>query len=197
MKKAVIISMALILSQTGYSQLKTGKDEQAQLPYWEWRTKTTSIRFVQRLPDQSRAYFSGRGFNKEDVALIAQHCIFQTVFKNTSSTSNQQVIKYDLNDWEIQFNGKQVKLKTREDWQDIWKTRNSGQAQVIAFNWSLLPTIQEYKPSDFNWGMTTYPLPHGAEFNLKIKWKENGVTQHAVVKDMQCAKDIYIAPSPE
>ena len=40
--------MTIIPSVT--AELVTGTDEQAQLPFWEWRSDILSVRFVQRLP---------------------------------------------------------------------------------------------------------------------------------------------------
>ena len=61
--------------------LLTGTDEAAQLPFWEWQDGVMSIRLVQRLPDQTRAFFMARGFDKQHAETIAQSCIFQTVYK--------------------------------------------------------------------------------------------------------------------
>ena len=75
----------LLLANAGYvnaADIKTGIDEQAKLPFWEIKEKGISLRLVQRLPIQSRAFFLARGFNKQQVEIVAQSCIFQTVFKN-------------------------------------------------------------------------------------------------------------------
>ena len=52
------------------------------------KEKGISLRLVQRLPIQSRAFFLARGFNKQQAEIIAQSCIFQTVFKNTSNKAS-------------------------------------------------------------------------------------------------------------
>ena len=196
MKKLTgILLLLMFILPSARAELVTGTDEQAQLPFWEWRTPVISVRFVQRLPDQSRAYFAGRGFEPNEVKLIAEHCIFQTVFKNVAPADTKQVIEYDLNEWAILYKGQPASLKTREDWQAIWETRKVKSAQKIAFEWSLLPTRQRYQPADYNWGMSVFPLKHGSLFDLRLTWKVNGKAQRATIKDMQCAKDVYIAPA--
>ena len=50
-------------------------DEQAQLPYWEIRDAGMSLRLVQRLPDQTRGFFTARGFSAEHAERI-ELCIF-------------------------------------------------------------------------------------------------------------------------
>lgn len=197
MKTLILISVALSIGFSANAELLTGTDEQAQLPYWEWRTNEMSLRFVQRLPDQSRAYFAGRGFEADDVEIIAGHCIFQTVFKNVASSTSPHTLKYDLGKWVIEFNGQRYALKPREVWKGIWKERTTKPAQMIAFEWSLLPTQQRYLPADYNWGMTVFPLPHGAVFDLHIAWQVDGKPEQATIKNMQCAKDVDIAPKAE
>lgn len=176
---------------------ETGIDEQAQLPFWGWQQGPLFVRFVQRLPDQSRAYFAGRGFEQKDVELIASHCIFQSVFKNVASVANPHVIEYDLSKWIVQYNGNKIQLKRREEWQSVWEIRKTPMAQKIAFEWSLLPTQQRYQPADFNWGMMVLPLPHGAVFDLQVAWQVDGKPLQATIKNMQCAKDVYISTQAE
>ena len=111
--------------------------------------------------------------------------------------ATKKVIEYDLSEWTILHKGQPVSLKTREDWQAIWDKREIKPAQKIAFKWSLLPTRQRYEPADYNWGMTVYPVKHGSIFDLHLTWKVNGQPQQATIKNIQCAKDIYIAPPTE
>jgi hypothetical protein len=197
MKTRILTFLMLFIGTSTNAELLTGTDEQARLPFWEWRTNELSLRFVQRLPDQSRAYFAGRGFNKVDVEFIAGHCIFQTVFKNIALASTRHTLDYDLGKWDIEYNGQHYALKPREVWKGIWDERTTMPAQMIAFEWSLLPTQQHYLPADYNWGMTVYPLPHGAVFDLHLVWQVDGKPQQATIKNMQCAKDVYIAPKVE
>ena len=197
MQKTLLIQAFLFLCFSAQAAVTTGTDEQAQLPYWQWQDEVVSLRFVQRLPDQTRAYFAGRGFQGDDVKLIAGHCFFQTVFKNVASVQSKTLLEYDVDKWYAVIDGKQVGLKMREAWQTIWTARNTGPAQKIAFEWSLLPTRQRYLPSDYNWGMSVFPIAHGATFDLVLSWQINGKNTSAIIKGMQCAKDVYIAPTGE
>ncbi len=197
MRRLVLNLILLIIATPASAEQVTGMDEQAQLPFWEWRSAVLSLRFVQRLPDQSRAYFAGRGFQEADTKFIASHCIFQTVFKNVAAAGSQHVVEYDLDKWRVVFNGQQLPLKKREVWPSMWQERKTKPAQKIAFEWSLLPTLQRYQPSDYNWGMTVFPLAHGSVFDLLLSWQVDGKPQQATIKNMQCAKDIYIEPPAE
>lgn len=196
--KVFFVIILSVIHLPGYgAKVVTGKDEQALLPYWELQTDAMKLRLVQRLPDQTRAYFSGRGFNKDDVDLISSRCFFQSIYANTDKGESVNVIDYNLRDWKIIYNGKKLPVMIRETWRDIWQARNTEQAQKIAMEWSLLPTRQTLKAADYNWGMTAYPLPHGVTFKLDIVWKINGKIKKASINNMKCADDVYIAPTNE
>ena len=89
MRIKLYYTLLLLLCMTpARAELATGTDDVAQLPFWEWRNDYMTLRLVQRLPDQTRAYFAGRGFRPETVKTIARHCFFQAVYTNTTSTEN-------------------------------------------------------------------------------------------------------------
>lgn len=175
--------------------MQTGTDESAGLPYWEWRTKNVSLRLVQRLPDQSRAFFMARGFSPSQADLIARSCVFQTVFKNITPPAQQRLVEYNLLTWRVVYAGKARSLKTREQWMQHWRRENVVPSAQIAFEWSLLPTQQQYQAQDYNWGMTTYNLAPGKRFDLTIKWTEDGREKIGRINDVQCAPDVH--PDPE
>ena len=177
------------------AQQTQGIDEQAKLPYWEINDKGMSLRLVQRLPVQSRAFFLARGFSKAQVERVANNCIFQTVFKNTSQQSTPSVLEYDLRDWKVTTGSKSSDMKIREDWIKEWQSIGVAKSQVIAFEWSMYPTAQSYKPGDYNWGMSDFDLRPGTKFDLQISWQQFGQSHRAVIKNMQCAADINPQPA--
>jgi hypothetical protein len=195
MKKQITMWFSLWVIPAIAADVHTGTDETAHLPFWELRATSLSLRLVQRLPDQTRAYFAGRGFNRQDSDFVAQYCIFQTVFTNTAAPDARHDISYDLRLWHIVFNGVELPLTLRENWREIWQQRNVAPPQKIAFEWSLLPTQQRYQATDYNWGMTVYKLPHGAKFDIKVVWELDGEQQSATIHNIECAKDIDIQPT--
>ena len=197
MRKYVPMGFGVIMCQSVWAEVVTGIDDAAQLPFWELREDSLSLRLVQRLPDQTRAYFAGRGFSREDAGYVAQFCIFQTVFTNTAAAASRHVISYDLRDWRVLTKEKQLPLMLREDWRLIWRRRDAGQAPTIAFEWSLLPTQQSYQATDYNWGMTVYQLGHGEKFDLKLVWKLDGEPKSATLQGIRCAKDIDVPPKAQ
>lgn len=174
--------------------LSTGTDEQAQLPYWEIRDAGMSLRLVQRLPDQTRGYFAARGFPAEHAERIAQSCVFQTVFKNESQRSQPSDLEYDLRTWKVVTAKATQGMKTREDWAVEWQRLGVTKSAQLAFEWSLYPTRQIYRPGDYNWGMSIFNLAPGTSFDLTVVWTQHGQEHHQTIRAMQCAPDVVIAP---
>jgi hypothetical protein len=174
---------------TAQTEISTGVDADAGLPYWEIRESGMSLRLVQRLPDQTRAFFLARGFTRADVDLIAQSCVFQTIFKNTSQTEKPSVLEYNLRSWNVHVADAVRGLKTREDWAEQWAARDIPQPAKIAFEWALLPTRQVYNPGDYNWGMSVFNLPPDNHFDLEVVWQQYGSQHSVVLKEIHCAPD--------
>lgn len=195
--KSGLILFFLLIWSPAQAELITGKDDMARLPFWEWRNDYMTLRLVQRLPDQTRAYFAGRGFKPAEVDFIAGHCFFQTVFKNISDGDGKRLVQHNIRDWEYHYKGKSFRMRPREDWKPVWERRKVGQAQIVAYEWSLFPSVQNFEAGDYNWGMTVFFIPHGSTFDLDIVWKVDGKKEKARLNNISCAKDVYIPPGSE
>ena len=185
----------LLSAESISATVNRGIDEQANLPFWEVQQDGMSLRLVQRLPIQSRAFFLGRGFNKQQVEIIANSCIFQTVFKNISNASKTpSPLTYNLNNWQVIYKGKVRKMKVREQWDEQWIKDKVKKQQRLAFEWALYPTSQVYKPGDYNWGMSAFNLKPGEKFDLKLVWRQHNKQHSTLIKNIECAPDINSQP---
>lgn len=195
----LIFTLAMMATTTAAAEVKLskGEDEQAKLPYWEISNQYMSLRFVQRLPDQTRGYFQARGFSPEHSEKIAQACVFQTVFKNLSNKSRPSPLKYDLQKWEVHYKNKKLKMKMREQWKPVWKKLGASQSAQVAFEWSLLPSKQAYQAGDYNWGMSVFNLKSGSKFDLKLSWHQHNRLHEYLIKGIDCAADIHPEPVAE
>ena len=135
-----------------------------------------------------------KGIYSSTAERAAQSCIFQTVYKNVSPANSQRDFKYDLRKWKVIRNGKAQSLKLREAWEQEWTEAKVSSSAKIAFSWSLIPTQQRYQPQDYNWGMTSYNLPPGTRFDLKMVWTQDGVEHTGLIKDIECAPDVHLDP---
>jgi len=167
------------------AEVTSDEDGQTGLRSWEWRQSGVSFQLVQRFPDQTRAFFQGRGFSSADADIIGRACVFQAIFRNDGAVP----ISYDLNDWKIIQPGQSLPMQTRERWQRRWRAVNLAQGPLIAFRWSLLPTRQRFEPGDYNWGMTSFGLPPGASFDLELSLAIGGKQMTGRIPAITCAAD--------
>lgn len=112
--KIAALFLSMVFSMCADAGMVKGIDEEANLPFWQWSEQGLSIRLVQRLPDQTRAFFIGRGFNREAADLIGEGCVFQTVFRN----DGQLPIDYDLSEWRVHRSTGSSCLTLKEEWDD-------------------------------------------------------------------------------
>jgi len=188
------MSLASTLPSDTSVRITSGVDKQAMLPYWQYKDEGMSIRLIQRLPDQTRSFFIARGFSAEHAELISQSCVFQTVFKNISDKGEPSAIVYNMDNWRVRHQGRESKMKLREKWAIQWNELAVTKPAQLAFEWSLLPTTQDYQPGDYNWGMSIFGLPPASSFALKLTWQQYGEKRSVAIPDMQCAADISKDP---
>ena len=175
----------LELPQPVLAEVITGKEVQTGLHTWEWRESGVSVQFHQRLPDQTRAFFQGRGFSAKNADSIARACVFQTIFRNDGTLP----LVYDMDKWQITYQGKRRSLLTREHWDGKWQEGETSQAALIALRWSLLPTRQVFEPGDYNWGMTSFGLPSGESFDLSLVLTIGGSVITGIVPAIICTPE--------
>ncbi len=168
------------------ADVTAGEDPETRLASWTWQHQGVSVQLVQRLPDQTRAFFLGRGFGTEAVERVAQSCVFQTIFRN----DGKEPVEYDLGDWSVRRGAGQAPLLTRETWDRQWQDFGIAQPPRIAFRWALLPTVQRFEPGDYNWGMTSFGLLPGEGFDLVLKLTIGGNPVTGEIQSIQCASDL-------
>lgn len=163
--------------------------EDSTIGSYRWIVDTTSgVRFqlVQRIPDQTRSFYNGRGFPLEAADRYASACVMQTIVNNNSA---DKVVSFDLADWRVVHHGSEHPLKLTAEWQQEWERLGVPKSGRIAFQWSQFPNVQRHQPGDWFQGMIAAELPPDTTFELAIKWAENGEAHSAIIKDLQCAKD--------
>ncbi len=177
--------------RAGYGSVTTGTDENG-LRNWKLTQGALSLKLIQRLPDQTRAFFLARGFPKAVADEIATACVLQTIGRNESPANQPVSLTYDLRDWRLRLpDGSEREIRYKEDWDRAW-TGNPRvpRAARIAFRWATFPSAQQFEPGgDYNWGMTSFGLPPGSRFDLHVRWRENGQPKDAWIEDITCPQD--------
>ncbi|WP_041070482.1 hypothetical protein [Thiolapillus brandeum] len=169
--------------------VETGRN--TGLRTWKWSHHGVSLRLVQRLPDQTRAYVMGKGFPRDAADELATSCFFGSMFRNDGKLP----MDFDLREWKVVQNGKKNGMKVRETWKQRYRERDDiSDSARIGLNWSLMPTVQHFEPGDYNWGMTVYGLPPGEKFDLHLKVVLDGKPLEAVIPGLQCAPETVEKP---
>ncbi|MCP4075785.1 MAG: hypothetical protein GY744_06350 [Gammaproteobacteria bacterium] len=179
-----------MVSVQSIARVEQTVDVQTQLKSWKLTEAPFSLELIQRLPDQTRAFFQGRGFSSDIANDIATQCVLQTIGKNTSRSPQSKSISYNLYDWKIYVTTKAQRIKFKETWDKEWAEDGVSTASRIAFRWATFPTQQSFDPGgDFNWGMISFGLPPGSKFDLKVVWKHNNKTHSQWIKQIECPAD--------
>ncbi len=157
---------------------------------WQLLSNGLKLKLVQRLPDQTRAFFQGRGFSADIANKIASSCVFQTIGENISEGEDSGSVSIALDQWLVKYAHAQRPIKLKETWDREWPEGSVSKASRIAFHWAMFPTKQSFEPGgDYGWGMTSFGLPPGAKFDLHVFWKLDGQVKDDWIKHLECAKD--------
>jgi hypothetical protein len=188
----IIVVLCFCFSSVGALAAETSHvtDPQSGVQSWELHDQGVGFTLMQITPDQARAFFLARGFDRAAVDSYASHCVFMTIVRNETVA---EPITYNLADWRFyRKNDTAEKLKLKEDWLTVWRQRKFAEPALVAFEWSQLPTVQTFEKGDWNQGMTSYAMPLGSVFDLKFQWKVKGVIHESVLQNVQCASEISV-----
>ena len=167
-------------------------DGDTGLATWRWQGDGVSVELVQRLPDQTRAFFLGRGFSAKAADAIALGCVFQAIITNTSAKGASTTIEYHAGDWRVTTSSDSHAPKLKETWDQQWEVMGVSQGARIAFRWSLLPTSQRFEAGDYNWGMISFGLAPGTVFHLDLVWYKDGKLETGRIEEMACPQDVHL-----
>lgn len=178
------------LCLTAHGEVLHGTNEKNGLQGWHFIDGDIEIELIQRLPDQTRALFMNHEFSREVIEELALSCMFQTIIRNSGKSGTGQAVAIDLSRWRRHGGGTSEGLTLKEGWLDTWTEEDASQAARLVVRWGMFPTRQEYLPGDYNWGLTAYGLPPGAEFDLEVVWQEGEQMRTGSIRDIECAPDV-------
>ena len=184
-----LLALPLICNaHAGEGETHYQRSPETGLESWKNTGQGVTMELAQLTPDQSRAFFIGRGFAPAEAEHYAAACVFMTILRNEGTRG---AIAYNLAEWRaVDADGRTSPMKLKEDWLKEWEARNLAPPRKIAFEWSQLPSEQTFEPGDWNQGMTTFMLPRGSRFDLKFSWTAQGKRQENIMKGVICANDI-------
>lgn len=183
-----VLLLAALAQGAGAADARRDTDPETGLARWTFQDGALSLQLIQRLPDQTRAFFLGRGFTPEAADAFAGACVFQTILRNAAAPGGP-TLGLDLTRWGRIQEGPPAPLPLEPDWQPRWEAAGLTPAARIAFRWSLFPVEQAFRPGDYNWGMVPFGPAPGERFALRLVWTEDGTERTGVVEDVLCAVD--------
>jgi len=164
----------------------TSLDAETGLATWQTETGGIQVRLTQISPDQARAFYQARGFSAAAAERYAVECVFMTVVRNIGETP----IQHRLADWRYVSAGHASRaIRSKIEWERIWKRQGVAEAARIAFNWAQFPATQTFAPGDWNQGMTTYNVPRGGQFDLRFVWRAGGKQHSGILEQVRCADE--------
>lgn len=166
----------------------TESGEAAETAQTTWQTDTQGIqvRLTQISPDQARGFYQARGFSADATERYAIECVFMTVVRNIGDAP----IEHRLADWRYREADQTPRaIRSRAEWEIIWKQLGVPESARIAFTWAQFPTEQVFAPGDWNQGMTTYSVPRGGQFDLRFNWRVNGKPHSGKLEHIRCAHE--------
>ncbi|WP_198266002.1 hypothetical protein [sulfur-oxidizing endosymbiont of Gigantopelta aegis] len=176
------------------AEVSSSENETTALKSWKLSEKGFELQIVQRLPDQTRGFFLARGFNKSQANDIATQCIMQTIVKNTSK-QEEAIISVKLREWRVKTAAQVRGVKLKEDWAEQWSNLAKGETAVkpsakIAFRWATFPSEQQFDvKGDYNWGMISFGLKPGANFDLQVFWQVGEKRFSQWIRGIDCPED--------
>ena len=184
---AILLSAAVPLATAEVSQ---DLDADSGLARWHFRDGALSLELIQRLPDQTRAFFLGRGFDADSADRFARACVFQAIVRNaTPAGAVGPALAIDLGWWRVERGDVPLPLPLESEWQQRWSASGQSKRAQIAFRWALIPTQQVFQPGDYNWGMIALGPAPGSEVGLDLVWHENGQPRQGGMQGVRCPPD--------
>jgi hypothetical protein len=177
------------------SEVSPQIDPGTGLASWTLRSGSLSVDLIQRLPDQTRAFFIGRGFAAASADQLARACVFQAIMANSGRSAQGPAVAIDLRRWRMDAGKGPEPLPVEATWQPRWAAAGLSQAARIAFRWALFPTEQIFMPGDHGWGMIPFGPTPDTRFDLSVVWSEDGVERTARLPAIHCTPDRSISPT--
>ena len=187
-----VLAGLLIAGAAGVAaEVSTDVDPDSGLARWHFRDGALSLELVQRLPDQTRAFFLGRGFDADSADRFARACVFQAIVRNsTPADAPGPTLEIDLGQWHIEpGNGPEKPLPLESEWQQAWVASGQLERARIAFRWALFPTLQVFHPGDYNWGMIPFGPAPGSRIDVDLEWHEDGHPRQGGIQGVECPPD--------
>ena len=142
---------------------------------------------IPRTAEQMSAFYEGRGFSKQARQVISEACFITFGMRNLS----KDILWLDLDNWQIQHQGKTLKHYTRDHWKNQWQEHQVPLAHQATFNWTQLPQRRDLHPEEPVGGnLTLAPVSGSISIILRFTTgpEQKGPVKTIKLDNLKCAK---------
>lgn len=119
-----------------------------------------------RTPDQTTAFYLGRGFPAAMLKEFNQSCFVTVSMRHT----RPDVVWLEPARWRLRdANGRIIERRDRHYWNRVWKAINAPHASRATFGWTQLPESRDLQPDEPVGGNITIVPPTGP-FSLEFRF---------------------------
>lgn len=112
-----------------------------------------TVRLSPRTPQQMAAFYEARGFSREMIDILNEHCFITVSIDNKSD----DIIWLDLNQWQFKNINGTVIREDRTYWRERWTNMHIPLAHQSTFRWTLLPEQLDFRPGEYEGGNIIMP----------------------------------------
>ncbi len=154
---------------------------------WETRDHGVYFSMTQLLPDQLRAFFLSRGFDRAATERYATSCVFMTVVRNDRAGAP---VHLDVGNWSHDDGDGARPPMTRLAWEQVWRDQDVSDTARLAFRWAQFPDRQLYRTGgDWNQGMLSVDRHDDRPFDITAAVEIAGIPVSLVLEGVTCAID--------
>lgn len=151
-------------------------------------TAPIEIEFTARTPDQMGSFYEARGFPREMLDVIRQHCMITTGITNVSD----DIVWLEMKNWQFSVDGQELKVKSRAQWKQFWSEMNIPLSNQATFHWTQIPDALDYLPGEREGGNITLPRtqrPITIRASFATGKDKKGPLYEVEFNDIYCAED--------
>lgn len=161
-------------------------DERSGAPVWKWQGDGVGVRAMARPPDQTRAFFLGRGFPDDAAKRFSRSCVLGMTLRNRAAGGP---IRFDVARWRVRSDAGEGPLVPTQRWQERWRQMGVSERARTAFGWATFPTSESLGEGGYLMGMVATGLDPGDRFDLVVRWRQGEADSQVVLEGLRCAQN--------
>ncbi|MBU1192776.1 MAG: hypothetical protein KKE76_13805 [Gammaproteobacteria bacterium] len=152
------------------------------------QSEQLDVQLAPRTPQQMAAFYEARGFGRDMIDSLNEHCFITVAIHNKSA----DVIWLDLNQWHFKNAAGEVLRQDRVYWRERWNRMQIPLAHQSTFRWTLLPEQLDFRPGEYEGGNITLPRL-GKPMTITAQFypdeQRNGTPITVKFDNVQCAEN--------